>query len=863
MPSDVTPAKSFVLRGARPHYSPDRPGQVEHIFLDLTLDLEAQTCWGQCHIHLRPLHSQLRHLRLNAVGQQIKGVTVQHQAQPFHYDGEFLEISLDESLGISPEQVLLIAIDYRLDKPQRGLYFVSTHPPQAWTQGEDEDSRYWFPCFDYPGQLATSEIRARVRQPLQAISNGELRACYSEGEWQVFHWHQPQVHPTYLMTLAVGDFAVFDDQWQGKPVTYYVAKDRAADALRTLGKTPKMIDFFSRIYGYPYPYPKYAQVCVADFIFGGMENTSTTLLTDRCLLDERAAAEDFRSESLVAHELAHQWFGDLVVIKHWSHAWIKEGMASYAEVLWFEEEYGADFAAYYRLGELRSYLSEDSDRYRRPIVTHVYRDAIELYDRHLYEKGACVYHMIRQELGEELFWKAIQTFVQTYAHQTVETVDLLRAIESATGRNLLPLFDQYVFRGGHPDFHVSYRWEATEQLAVITVKQQQVTEGVTPLERNLFDLRIPIGIGTVDEQGQVSVKIMPLRIHEPEHTFYLPLSKQPRFVSFDAGNHTLKTVTLEYPLPELKAQLQYDPDVLGRIQAAIALGKKGNLEVVQTLAEAFKGEPFWGVRREIAKVLGTIQLDQSLDALKLALADHHPHVRAAAVEAIAGFKSAKAYELLKPIAKHGDPSYSVEAAALKGIGVIAAAKPQPKPKPEKVLKRLRKALETRQGWNEVVRCGAIAGVGELKDLPEAVNLVLDYTAMDVPQPLRLAAIRTLGTIGDRHHPQLSQILERLEQLSHETFFFTQMAVVQALSQIDHPRVLGLLQQVGDRTTDGRIKRFVDESIAKVQKAIGSDDRLKTLETTLSELQKENQTLKSRLEELAARTQATNQESAPS
>lgn len=665
------------------------------------------------------------------------------------------------------------------------------------------------------------------------------------------------------MTLAVGDFAVFDDQWQGKPVTYYVAKDRAADALRTLGKTPKMIDFFSRIYGYPYPYPKYAQVCVADFIFGGMENTSTTLLTDRCLLDERAATEDFRSESLVAHELAHQWFGDLVVIKHWSHAWIKEGMASYAEVLWFEEEYGADFAAYYRLGELRSYLSEDSDRYRRPIVTHVYRDAIELYDRHLYEKGACVYHMIRQELGEELFWKAIQTFVQTYAHQTVETVDLLRAIESATGRNLLPLFDQYVFRGGHPDFHVSYRWEATEQLAVITVKQQQVTEGVTPLERNLFDLRIPIGIGTVDEQGQVSVKIMPLRIHEPEHTFYLPLPKQPRFVSFDAGNHTLKTVTLEYPLPELKAQLQYDPDVLGRIQAAIALGKKGNLEVVQTLAEAFKGEPFWGVRREIAKVLGTIQLDQSLDALKLALADHHPHVRAAAVEAIAGFKSAKAYELLKPIAKHGDPSYSVEAAALKGIGVIAAAKPQPKPKPEKVLKRLRKALETRQGWNEVVRCGAIAGVGQLKDLPEAVNLVLDYTAMDVPQPLRLAAIRTLGTIGDRHHPQLSQILERLEQLSHETFFFTQMAVVQALSQIDHPRVLGLLQQVGDRTTDGRIKRFVDESIAKVQKAIGSDDRLKTLETTLSELQKENQTLKSRLEELAARTQATNQESAPS
>ena len=179
-----------------------------------------------------------------------------------------------------------------------------------------------------------------------------------------------------------------------------------------------------------------------------MENTSTTLLTDRCLLDERAALDNTFCESLVAHELAHQWFGDLVVIKHWSHAWIKEGMASYAEVLWTETEYGKDAAAYYLLGEARSYLEEDASRYRRPIVTHVYRDAIELYDRHLYEKGACIYHMMRGILGNELWQDAVQTFVQDNAHKTVETVDLLRAIEKTTGYNLAPLFDQYVFRGG-------------------------------------------------------------------------------------------------------------------------------------------------------------------------------------------------------------------------------------------------------------------------------------------------------------------------------------------------------------------------------------------------------------------------------
>ncbi|MFM7613827.1 MAG: M1 family metallopeptidase, partial [Synechococcales cyanobacterium] len=215
---------------------------------------------------------------------------------------------------------------------------------------------------------------------------------------------------------------------------------------------PRMIEFFSTRFDYPYPFAKYAQICVDDFIFGGMENTSATILTDRCLLDERAILDNRSTEHLVAHELAHQWFGDLVVIRHWSHAWLKEGMASYAEVMWTEHEYGVDDAAYYRFNQARSYIAEDSGRYRRPIVTHIYREAIELYDRHLYEKGAWIYHMIRSELGDDLFWSGIATFVKNNAFQTVETVDLLRAVDQATGRNLLSLFDQYVYRGGHPSY---------------------------------------------------------------------------------------------------------------------------------------------------------------------------------------------------------------------------------------------------------------------------------------------------------------------------------------------------------------------------------------------------------------------------
>ena len=495
--------KSFELPGAKPHYNPDRPGQVEHIFLDLDLDIPNQRYQGTCTIRLNPVRDGIDRLTLDAVNLQIDSVSVGDSKQRFDYDGELLHIQLEPTTQAGKS--IELTIGYRVNQPQRGLYFIAPDkhypdkPVQVWTQGEDEDSRFWFPCFDYPGQLATSEIRVRVPRQLMAISNGELISTEADGDDKIYHWHQKQVHPTYLMTLAVGDFAELRDEWQGKPVTYYVEKGKEKEARISMGKTPRMIEFFSEKYGYTYPYPKYAQVCVDDFIFGGMENTSTTLLTDRCLLDERAALDNRGTESLVAHELAHQWFGDLVVIKHWSHAWLKEGMASYPEIMWTDHEYGAEAAAYYRLGEARNYLDEDSSRYRRPIVTHVYREAIELYDRHLYEKGACVYHMIRAELGDDLFWKSVATFVNDNAHKTVETVDLLRAIEKASGRNLLFLFDQYVYRGGHPDYKVAYSWDNDSNLAKVTVTQTQAKDG-NGSQNELFDLKVPIGFGWVGEE---------------------------------------------------------------------------------------------------------------------------------------------------------------------------------------------------------------------------------------------------------------------------------------------------------------------------------------------------------------------------
>ncbi|AHJ30144.1 M1 family metallopeptidase [Nodularia spumigena CS-584] len=847
--------KSFELPGARPHYNPDRPGQVEHIFLDLCLDIPHQSYHGTCNIRLLPIRNGIDRLTLDAVNLNIQSVQVDEIAQDFDYNGEQLTIQLSQPTQIGKH--LLIAIAYSVEKPQRGIYFIQpdqyypNKPTQVWTQGEDEDSRFWFPCFDYPGQLSTSEIRVRVPKNLVAISNGELIDTQKDGDEKIYHWSQKQIHPTYLMTLAVGDFAEIRDEWQGKPVTYYVEKSRKDDAKRSMGKTPRMMEFLSEKYGYAYAFPKYAQVCVDDFIFGGMENTSTTLLTDRCLLDERAALDNRGTESLVVHELAHQWFGDLLVIKHWSHAWIKEGMASYSEVMWTEHEYGDQEAAYYRLSEARSYLSEDSNRYRRPMVTHVYREAIELYDRHIYEKGSCVYHMIRAELGEELFWQAIHTFVQDNAHKTVETIDLLRAIEKATGRNLTFLFDQYVYRGGHPDFKVAYAWDGDANLAKVTVTQTQADKNDS---KDLFDLKIPIGFGYTQPGKPAQLNTFTVRVNEREQSFYFPLAEKPQFVSFDVGNHFLKTVTLEYSVPELKAQLEFDPNPISRIYAAEALAKKGGLEATNALSDALKHDSFWGVQVEAAKQLAEIKLDQAFDGLVPGLQDQNAFVRRAVVEALATIKTHDSYKAVKNLVKNGDPSYYVEASASRALGSIASVNLAEKVKEEKVIKLLQSVLAEKAGWNEVVRSGAVGGLAALKTSEAALNLLLEYTKPGVPQPLRIATIRALGKISVGQSPMnLERILEKLAELAKETFFLTQVAVVTALGQMETRKAMGILRSLADQTADGRVRRYAEEEISKVQKNVGTDNALRQMREELDQLKQQNQELKSRLEGLEAKS----------
>ena len=475
--------------------------------------------------------------------------------------------------------------------------------------------------------------------------------------------------------------------------------------------------------------------------------------------------------------------------------------------------------------------------------------------------------MIRMELGDELFTRSLSTLLKKHAHNTVETIDLLRAIDESTGRNLRYLFDQYVYRGGHPDYKVGYSWDGESNLAKLTVTQTQVEDGKSQVQEGLFDLKVPIGFGYVGDKAKAAsgkVKSFKVRIHQREQALYFPLEQKPDFISFDVGNHLLKTVELEYPVAELKAQLKYEPDAISRLFAAEALAKKGNLEAVESLKDSLLNDSFWAVRAEVAKRLGSVQLVQAEEALLAGLKDKHPKVRRAVVTALGDVKSAASYKALKDVVEAGDESYYVEAVAARSLGKLGAATIEGKDKEKKTLKLLDRVLQERAGWNEVVRSGAIGGLSQFKSSEAALDLLLPYAEAGVPQPLRLAAIRALGAISTSQDKQaITRILDRLESLSREDFFLTQVATVGALCQMEESGAVKILKGLAEHSPDGRVKRRADEAAQKVQKKLGSDSAIVDLRQELDEVKQTNKALKSRLESLEAKskTQSANADKA--
>ncbi|MBV8636590.1 MAG: HEAT repeat domain-containing protein [Candidatus Eremiobacteraeota bacterium] len=841
--------RQFALPGASLHYGPDKTVIVEHIDLVLEPDLEAKTLDGVCTTTVRALDEAVQRFELNSVDLAILRVERDGNAQAYESRDGKLTIAFDPA--IAPGERATFAVTYRAVKPRHGLFFIEPTPEyparvrHAWTQSQDENARFWFPCLDYPASKQTTSTTVFVPKGMFALANGALAERVDDGARTRFVYRQDVPHPTYLMTLVVGPFAEIEQSSAGArnaPVWYYVLPGREADGERAFGNTPRMIEVFEERIKTPYPYAQYSQIAVEDFIFGGMENTAATTQTDRTLHDERAHL-DFSSDPLVSHELAHQWFGDLLTCRDWSHAWLNEGFATYFECVWREADLGYDEYLYDVFGCVARYLDEDGNRYRRPIVCNRYIDPIELFDRHLYEKGGAVLHMLRGELGDARFWRSIARYVEQNAGRNVETIDFIRAIEEATGRNMRGFFDQWVFQGGHPDLEVSVSWDAQRKAATVTIDQKQKIDETNPAYRFDIDMAFcvaaPSTIATDFGAGPLPGERR-IRVHvEGGHeTVTVPLEAEPKLVRFDPGAFLLGSVTYKFGTGFAAVVLASDPDPVARIRAARELAKDGSKRAQEVLADAFQREPFWGVLEEAAKSLGETRAPWAREILVSALGHSHPKVRRAVATALGTFRDDAVASALLPLAK-ADESYFVRGAALTSLG---------KTRDARALDVLREAVHE-STWNGIVAAGAARGLAELAD-ERAIDPLIDATRLGRDEGLRRAAVPALARAGELLVDARTRVVDALEQLLDDPMFLVQLAAIAAAESLGDERLLGTLDRLGTSGFDGRVRRDAIEAAQRIREAQKVPAQVTALRTDLDALREDQRKLQDKIEALS-------------
>ena len=834
--------RPFALPGARPQYGPDKVVDVLHIDLRLRPDLAAKRLDAVCKTTVRAIEDGVGRLVLDAVDLDVRSVKSGERALPFSSHSAHLEITIDPPLAAGDE--VTFAVEYAVEKPRRGLYFIEHEPAHVWSQNQDADARYWFPCFDYPAEKQTTSATIIVPSGHFALSNGAL-VQRTEGQTEtVFRYEQHIPHATYLVTMVAGRFSEIEQPHSRVPMWFYVFPGREADGERAFGNTPRMLDVFERTIGVPYPYERYSQIAVADFTFGGMENTSATTQTDRVLHDERAHL-DYSADYLASHELAHQWFGDLVTCRDWSQAWLNEGFATYFEAVWLEAYKGWDEYLYDVYSTVQRYMEEDAERYRRPIVCNVFRDPIELFDRHLYEKGGAVLHMLRGELGWERMKRSMMRYVVDNAQRNVETIDLIRAIEAETGRNTRRFFEQWVERGGHPQIEATYRWDEERKLALITVTQKQPIDDDNPAY--VFDIEIgvvgvapeipPADFGEGPLPGETRLRVT---VDAAARTFAIPLERAPELVRVDPAAWILSAWTSSLGTDMHAAIVRGDPSPMARIRAAKALAKDGGRVAREALAAGLRDDPFWGVSVEVAAALGESHAPSARDTLCANVAHPHPKVRRAIADALGTWRETDVASAL--LGMRDDPSYFVVASSLHALG---------KTRDPRAFDALVDGVKT-PSWNETISSGAARGLGALADA-RALPLLLEALRPDRPEPLRRAAVGALGQLGTLVESTRTPAVEAIERtLVDDPAYLVRVSAYAAAERLADARLLPALDLLAVTETDGRLRRDAAEAAIRIREEQTKPAELARLRDEVDRLRTESQALRERLDALGAK-----------
>ena len=664
-----------------PSYNPSRQRFVDliHTKIEANLNWEDSQLNGIATISMTPHFYTIDSVVLDAKGMEIKSVTQAGKALSYDYsDGNVLIVYLGKSY--KKDELITLTIDY-IAKPEeretsgsaaitsdKGLYFINPtgeeegKMPQVWTQGETEANSVWFPTIDAPNMKSSQELLLTVDNKYTTLSNGKLISSKKNADGtRTDYWKQDLPHAPYLFMLAVGEFKVVKDSYtrgDGKKieVNYYVEAEYEKDARAIFGKTPKMIKFFSNKLGVEYPWDKYSEIVVRDYVSGAMENTGAVIFGDYVYKTKRELI-DGNDESTIAHELFHHWFGDLVTCESWANLPLNESFANYSQYLWDEYEYGIDEADYNAIEEANGYYQSYG---YHDLINFYYDDKEEMFDGHSYNKGGRILHMLRNHLGDDAFFQGLNKYLTTNAYKSAEVHNLRLAMEEVSGEDLNWFFNQWFLGKGHPVIFTEQEINQVQQTITLRVQQAQS-----------FDVfRLPVKIALWDEAGKHSYSVV---LDSTNQQFTFPFKGKIANVLLDEEQMLLAKVYEEKPTAQYIHQFNNADKFRAKSTALKHIAKSTDPEKTNVLVNALNAK-FWGIRAEALNYLKDVEDAAKQPSYKTSLkkiieSDPKSKVRNAAVSALSTLEDNEAITIIRRVLKQ-DSSLMVLGNALNELKEI-------------------------------------------------------------------------------------------------------------------------------------------------------------------------------------------------
>ena len=609
-----------------------------HTKLKVSFDWSKSQLNGTAEITLKPHFYPQKMLFLDARGMEVKSVKLvlsgSNQDLVYEYRNDSICITMDRTY--TSRDTFKVVVDY-VARPEslpkggsdaisgdKGLYFINADgsdpkkPRQIWTQGETQSSSVWFPTIDRPNQKTTQEIFITVDTAFVTLSNGKLISSVVDNAkgLRTDHWKQDLPHTPYLFMMAIGKYAVVKDKWRNIEVSYYVEPEYAPYAKGIFNHTPEMLEFFSKKFGVDYPWEKYAQVVVRDYVSGAMENTSATIYGEFVQKDDKALYDD-SNDDIVAHELSHHWFGDLVTCESWSNLPLNESFATYSEYLWNEYKYGRDHADWTLNSDLKSYLQEARSK-QVNLIRFEYDDKEDMFDRHSYQKGGRILHMLRRAVGDDAFFAALKLYLDQNRFGAAEVHHLRLAFEKTTGQDMNWFFNQWFLDKGHPVLEISYGYDPENGVQIVGVDQKQ-DFSTSPL------YRLPVEIDIYTASG---VKRHSIVVDRSSQTFEFKSAEKPLLVNFDANKSLLCTKTDNHTDDEFAFMFRNAPLLLDRIEGLSRMSRdvRSGSVSAEVVTEAL-GDAYYGIRSMAIKSCKPIAGQVKDKILQLASNDPYPSVR--------------------------------------------------------------------------------------------------------------------------------------------------------------------------------------------------------------------------------------------